>query len=109
MFHQPGRLVFHEPADIAAPDQRNEIAEFVSVGVGQPAPVLVLLLGHLDEDLGGCREAFHEGIGEGRIGAGIVVLARDGEGEDFLFGQYPRIASMETSPHRPAGSGWPSA
>src|SRR6476620_10598753 len=84
---QPYRLVLDEAADVASPDQRNEIAEFLPIGFGQSAPVFMLLFRHFDKHIRGSRKFVPELVGEGRISARIIVLARDREGQDLLFGQ----------------------
>ena len=88
MLHEPGRLVLDEAGDVVAADQRDEIAEFLPVSLGQPAAMLMLLLRHVEEDQRRGREALAQRIGEGRVGAGIVVLARDRERQQFLLGQF---------------------
>ena len=83
----PGRLVAHEPSYVAAPDQRHEVAEFLLVEIGEPAPVLVLLLRHFHEHLGGSRIGFHQRMGKPRISARVVVLAGNRQRQQFLLGE----------------------
>ena len=84
----PGRLVAHEALDVGAADQRNEVAELLGIEVGEPAAVLVFLFRHFHENLGGGGIGVHQRMGKPCIGAGIIVLARDCEGKEFLFGEF---------------------
>ncbi len=88
MLHEPGRPVAHEPRNVASPDERDEVAEFFLVHVREPAAMLVFLFRHFDEHF--CRggKLLHQAVGESRIGPCVVVLARDGEGQNFLFGEF---------------------
>src|SRR5689334_22377088 len=88
VLHEPGGLVIDEAGDVVAADQRDEIAEFLAIGFGQPAAVLVLLLRHVGKDQRRGREAVAQGIGEGGVGAGVVILARNRERQQLLLGQF---------------------
>ncbi len=83
----PGRLVLDETLDIGTADQRDEITELLLVKLGQPAAMLVFFFRHLDEDLGGGRIGVHQRMSKAGIGAGVVILARYGEGDQLLFGE----------------------
>ena len=83
----PGRLVLDEAIDIAAPDEGHEIAKFLLIEIGQPAPVIMLFFRHFHEDLGGGRIGVHQRMGKAAVSAGIVILTRNGEGQNFLFGK----------------------
>ncbi len=62
-------------------------AETFGVGVDQAAAMLVLLPRHVGEDVGGVGEIVAQAVGEVGVDAAILLLAADGEGEDFSFGQ----------------------
>ena len=94
----PRGLVAHEALHVAAPDQRNEITILLLIKLGEPAAVIMFLFRHLHEDLGGGRVGVHEGMGKPGIGARIVVLAGDGEGQYFLFGEVGEAFQDRVSP-----------
>ena len=87
--HQPERLaVMDEAADVLAADQRQVLAEFFAVHVEQHAPMPHLLVGHLVEHLGGGGEWLAQTLGETAVDAAVLVLAGDGERENFLLGKF---------------------
>ena len=76
-----------ETAHVLAADQRDVRAESFGVGVDQQAPVLVLLMRHVGEDVGGVGVIVSQALGEVAVDAAVLLLVADGEGEDFAFGQ----------------------
>ena len=85
--HQPERLaMMNEAADVLAADQRQVFAEFFAVHIEQHGPMPHLLVGHLVEHLGRGGEWLAQALGETAVDAAVLVLAGDGEGEDFLLG-----------------------
>jgi hypothetical protein len=86
MLHQPGGLVLDEAGDVMAADQRDEVAELAAIGLGQAAAMLMLLLRHVGKDQGRCGKALAQRVGEGGVGARVVVLAGDRQRQQFLLG-----------------------
>ena len=58
-----------------------------AVQLDQPAAMLVLLVRHLGEDLGGGGEGDLQAVGIVGIDARILLLGRDGERQDLLLRQ----------------------
>ena len=62
-------------------------AELLPVQVQQPAPMLILLRHHIGEHLCGAGIGFPQPLGDVGIDARVLLLAADGERQDFTFGQ----------------------
>ena len=62
------------------------LAEFLAVQLDQPAAMLVLLLRHLGEDLGG-GGILGFSLGIVGVDARILLLGRDGQRQDLLLRQ----------------------
>jgi hypothetical protein len=95
--HQPQRFLGDEALHILATDQRQIFAEFRPIELEQPGAMAHLLVRHLVEDFGGSRIFRAQAFGEAAIDAAVLVLAGDGEGDDFPFGELGK-APHET-PH----------
>ena len=77
-----------EAFDVLAADQRQVFAEFLAVHVDQHGAVPDLLVGHLVEHLGRGRELLAQALGEAAIDAAVLVLAGNGQRQDFLLGKF---------------------
>jgi hypothetical protein len=64
--HLPNRLLRDIAADVLAAHERNVVAEFrhKEKEIDEPAPVRVLLGGHLVKHFGGRRVIFVQAVGE---------------------------------------------
>ena len=84
--HLPNRLLRNIAADVLAAHERDMVAEFRHKEIDEPAPVRVLLGGHLVKHFGGRRVIFVQAVGEIGVNARILLLVADGEGQDLALG-----------------------
>ena len=84
--HLPNRLLRNIAADVLAAHERDMVAEFRHEEIDEPAPMRVLLGGHLVEHFGGRRVIFVQAVGEIGVNARILLLVADGEGQDLALG-----------------------
>ena len=76
---QPDRPSPDEAAHVLAPDERDVVAEAFAIDLEQAAAMLVLLLGHADEDARRCRIDRAHALGEVAVEATIFLLVLDGQ------------------------------
>ena len=94
--HQPDRLALHEALDVLPADQRDVLAESGAVELDQAMPVPILFGRHRAEDLGAGGIARLESLCKLAEDPGILLLERDGQGQNFLL-----IETLERSQHEP--------
>ena len=87
-----------------AAHQRDWSVETAFELVDEEAPMMVLLLGHLVEDLGCCRIIVTQPRRVGSINPAVIFLVRDREGQDFLFREVRESFSVgeELRKHQPS-------
>ena len=68
------------------------LAELLAIQIEQPPAVLVLFRHHFQEHLGGGGIVIAQPFGDVGIDAAILLLAANGEGQDFAFAQVGKIA-----------------
>src|SRR5438309_5827258 len=80
-------MAVHEAAHVLPPNERHVIAEAAFVKLEQTVAVPVLFTAHFAE-LGGLRRViFLQAVREIFVNSGVLLFERDGEGENFLFGE----------------------
>ncbi len=84
--HLPNRFLRNIAADVLAAHERDMIAEFRDEEVDEPAPVRVLLGGHLVEHLRAGGVVFVQAVGEIGVDARVLLLVADGEGQNLALG-----------------------
>ena len=77
-----------EAFDVLAADQRQVVSELLPVHVDQHGAVADFLVGHLVEHLGRGWELLAQTLGEAAIDAAVLVLAGNGQRQDFLLGKF---------------------
>ena len=85
--NQPHGPPAHETPHLLTPDERDVLPKPAPVKVQQPMAVPVFLPPHLGELLGLHRVSLLQAIREVVVNAGILLLQRNGQGEDLLFGE----------------------
>ena len=93
----PDRLLRDIAANLVATYERNMLAELGDEEIDEPAPVFVLLAGHLGEHLRARRIVLRETVREIRVDAAVLLLVADGEGQNFALGKVLKITSIATS------------
>lgn len=85
--HLPRRLVARRPLDVLAPDLRDVLAGPARVEVDERAAVPALFLGHVVEHAGAVGVFVPQTLGEVGVGAAVLFLVGDRQGEHFLLGE----------------------
>jgi hypothetical protein len=93
----PHRAVLDEPAHVAAPDQRDVLAEFLAEQVDQAPPVFAFLRRHFREDRGARREIRTQPVGEVGVDAAVLLLAADRQREHFPLAELVEIPHVPSS------------
>ena len=90
--HLPARPALDPAADVLPADQRNVIAEFSTISVDELSTVVIFLLRHIDEDLRAVGIVGAQPLREVGKDPAVLLLAADGQGQDFAFGEFGKIA-----------------
>jgi hypothetical protein len=64
------------------------LAEPGAVEAVEGVAMFPLFLGHVAEDIGGCRKIRPKAVREALIDSGIFLLARNGEGDNLTLGEF---------------------
>src|SRR5207248_10729285 len=99
---------------VLAPDQRDVVAELLAVEVEEAVTVAVLLLPHSGEHARRSGIALAHRLREVAIGAAVLLLESDGEGQQFLLRQvrevlHRRLGVVSYSSYSTVGRSWASA
>ena len=92
-FVQPDRFAGVKPGHMFAPDQGDHLAEAALVQVDQALAVPVLFGRHAVKHRRRGRIIPPQPLRIGPVNPRVVLLGRDGEGKDFLFGQVRKAAT----------------
>ena len=76
-----------KPAHVLPPDVRHMVAETAFVKFQQAMAMAVLLAAHVAEFFGLFGIIRLQAVGEIFVDAGVLLFQRNGQREDFLFGQ----------------------
>ena len=84
---EPDGFAVHEAAHVLPPDERDVVAEARFVKFEQAMAVAVFFAAHGAEFDGLFGIIFLQAVGKILVDAGVLFFQRDGEREDFLFGE----------------------
>ena len=85
--HEPDGFPVHKTAHVLPPDVRDVVAEAALVKFQQAVAMAVLFAAHGAEFFGLFGIIGLQAVGEILVDAGVFLFQRNGQREDFLFGQ----------------------
>ena len=85
--HEPDGAAIHKPAHVLPPDERHVLAKAAFVKFQQAMAMAVLFAAHDAEFFGLLGIIRLQAVGEIPVDARILLFERDGQRENFLFGQ----------------------
>ena len=96
--YKPNRPPLEKPFHILASQQRNVLAEFLTIKLRQPTAVVHFLLAHLDKNLGRRRVLFAKPIRIVGVYPRIFLLHADRQRKHLLFAKAVEISHVGSSP-----------
>src|SRR5713226_6461229 len=84
---QPDRAPLDESLDVLPPNQRNVLAEAVSVGLDEAGAMLRFLLAHVVEDLRGVGIRFAQTISEIAVDATVLFFQKHSQSQNLSLGK----------------------
>jgi len=99
VFDQPNRAAGVETCHMFAPDQRNGLAEPLRMQVDQQGAMLILFRGHAIEHTRAGRVVGAQALSVTAIDARVILLGRNRQGDDLLFGQVAEPLALAKEIH----------
>ncbi len=94
---EPRWTAHHKAFHILPPDERDMFTESLAIQLNQPVAIPVLFFGHPREQFRRGREIRAERFGKVAIGAGVLFLGGDGEGQNLSFVQVAEVHGSKFS------------